>query len=126
MVFVGPDAVEEFRLHLYDYPADLPRGSGVLSIVTKSGTNALHGAAYYFHQNSALNATDFFTNKNGQPKPPLRRHEFGGHIGGPVYIPKLYDGRNKTFFFFDYDQIRQPLSNTYQMRVPTAAELPVG
>jgi hypothetical protein len=122
-VFVGPDSVEEFRVHLYTYPADMPRGSGVVSIITKSGTNAVHGDLYYIHQNSALNASDFFTNRNNREKPHLLRHEFGGAVGGPVYIPKVYDGRNRTFFFFDYDEIRQPLTQTYQMRVPTPAEL---
>lgn len=104
----NPDAVQEFRVLESNYGAEYGRnGGGVVSVVTKSGTNSLHGTAYDYLRNNALNANDFFSNRQGIPRNVLKRNQFGGTIGGPIMIPKIVDGRNKLFFFFAYQGQRQ-------------------
>ncbi len=97
------DAIQEFEIQTGTYPAQYGAYLGAhLNLVTKSGTNALHGALYEFLRNDALDAKPFFSRKV-----PLRQNQFGGEIGGPVIIPKLYNGTDKTFFMFDYEGLRQ-------------------
>ncbi len=104
----NPDTIAEFRILESNYSAEYGRNAGgVVSIVTKSGTNSLHGTAYDYVRNEALNANDFFSNELGQPRNILKRNQFGGTIGGPIFIPKVIDGRNKLFFFFGYQGQRQ-------------------
>lgn len=104
----NPDAIEEFRVLESNYSAEYGRNAGgIVSVVTKSGTNSLHGTAYDYLRNTDLNANDFFSNEIGQPRNVLKRNQFGGTIGGPIYIPKVFDGRNKLFFFFAYQGQRQ-------------------
>ncbi|MBV9295384.1 MAG: TonB-dependent receptor, partial [Acidobacteriaceae bacterium] len=104
----NPDAIEEFRVLESNYSAEYGRNAGgVVSIVTKSGTNSLHGTAYDYLRNTDLNANDFFSNEMGSRRNVLKRNQFGGTIGGPIYIPKVIDGRNKLFFFFAYQGQRQ-------------------
>ena len=104
----NPDAIEEFRVLESNYSAEYGRNAGgIVSVVTKSGTNSLHGTAYDYVRNTDLNANDFFSNELGQPRNDLKRNQFGGTIGGPIYIPKVVDGRNKLFFFFAYQGQRQ-------------------
>ncbi|MBV8833108.1 MAG: TonB-dependent receptor, partial [Acidobacteriaceae bacterium] len=104
----NPDAIEEFRVLESNYSAEYGRNAGgVVSVVTKSGTNSLHGTAYDYLRNTDLNANDFFNNERGAPRNVLKRNQFGGTIGGPIYIPKVVDGRNKLFFFFAYQGQRQ-------------------
>jgi hypothetical protein len=78
----------------------------VVDVISKSGTNRLHGSAFEFLRNSAMDARSFFNTK-GTPFPPFRFNQFGFSLGGPVILPKLYDGRNKTFFFVDYEGYRR-------------------
>ena len=109
----NPDAIAEFRVLESNYSAEYGRNAGgVVTEVTKSGTNSLHGTAYDYLRNTALNANDFFDNQQGNPRNDLKRNQFGGTIGGPIYIPKVIDGRNKLFFFFAYQGQRQ--SSVYQ------------
>src|SRR5690242_4388868 len=104
----NPDAIEEFRVLESNYSAEYGRNAGgIVSVVTKSGTNSLHGTAYDYIRNTDLNANDFFSNELGHPRNDLKRNQFGGTIGGPIYIPKVVDGRNKLFFFFAYQGQRQ-------------------
>ncbi|MBV8551057.1 MAG: carboxypeptidase regulatory-like domain-containing protein [Acidobacteriaceae bacterium] len=104
----NPDAIEEFRVLESNYSAEYGRNAGgIVSVVTKSGTNSLHGTAYDYIRNTDLNANDFFSNELGQPRNDLKRNQFGGTIGGPIFIPKVFDGRNKLFFFFAYQGQRQ-------------------
>src|SRR6202012_741908 len=77
-----------------------------INLVSKSGTNDLHGAAYEYIQNTAMNASPFM-NPTGTPKPIQHYNQYGFQVGGPVYIPKLYNGRNKTFFFGSYEKLKQ-------------------
>jgi hypothetical protein len=120
------DAVEEIRSSSGWMPAEIGRGAaGYTDIITRSGTNALHGSVFEFLRNAALDARNFFDRQSlAQPEriPPFIRNEFGFTNGGPVVIPHLYDGRNRTFYFAEYQGFRQVLGDTEVIPVPTAAE----
>lgn len=104
----NPEAVEEFRLLENNYTAEYGRnGGGTITEVIKSGHNSLHGSLYDFLRNDALNASDFFDNALGNPRPVLKRNQFGGTIGGPMTLPKLTNGKDRFFFFFAYQGQRQ-------------------
>jgi hypothetical protein len=104
----NPDMVEEFRVLENNYTAEYGRsGGGVVTVVTKSGTNQLHGSVYDYLRNDAFNANNFFNNSAGLPRPVLKRNQFGGTIGGPITIPHLLDGKDRFFFFFGYQGQRQ-------------------
>lgn len=95
------DAIQEFKVQSSTISAEFGRtGGGVVNIVTKSGTNELHGTAYEFLRNKRLDANNFFNNRSGIRRQPFVFNQYGTVIGGPVVLPKLYDGRNRTFFFF--------------------------
>lgn len=94
------DAVEEFKVQSNVMSAEFGfTAGGVVNVVTKSGTNELHGNLNYFIRNDAFDARRTFA----AFKEPFRYHQYGGTLGGPVFLPKFYDGRNKTFFFFNYE-----------------------
>ncbi len=121
----NPDAIEEFRILTSNYTAEYGRNAGgVVSVVTKSGANTLHGSAYDYLRNDALNANSFFNNANGLHREVLKRNQFGGTIGGPVLIPKVFNGKDRLFFFFGYQGQRQTqLQTTAKVNVYTPAEL---
>lgn len=101
------DAVQEVQVMTGSAPAQYGGYMGVhINVVTKSGTNQLHGAAFEFVRNNVFDARGFFENPS-QPKLPFHLNQFGGEMGGPVVIPKLYNGKNKTFFMVDYEGMRQ-------------------
>jgi hypothetical protein len=111
-VNLGVDAIREFKVLTNSYSAEYGRGSGgVVTAVTKSGTNTLHGSAFYFHRNSALDAAAF--RDPGEP-PPFRRHQFGASAGGPIV-------QNRTFYFANYEGLREHLSTTQIPLTLTAA-----
>jgi Carboxypeptidase regulatory-like domain len=117
------DAVQEVSV-ISAGPADLGQNSGsVMDVVVKSGGNNLHGTLYELHRDAALDATNFFENLGGVPKAPFVWNEFGGSVGGPIYIPKAYDGRTKTFFFVAYDGSRLRLGTTLSAIAPSNAEI---
>ena len=120
------DAVEEIRSNSGWMPAEIGRGAaGFTDIITRSGSNALHGSVFEFLRNAALDARNFFDRRsfaNPGRIPPFVRNEFGFTNGGPVVIPGLYDGRNKTYYFGQYQGFRQVLGTTQVIPVPTAAE----
>jgi len=100
--FPSIDAISEFRVVRGAYDAESGRSAGAqINVITRSGTADVHGGLYEFFRNDYLNANSFFNNaaKPAVPRPVLRYNDFGGTVGGPVYIPKLYQQRNKTFFF---------------------------
>ncbi|HVT93890.1 MAG TPA: carboxypeptidase regulatory-like domain-containing protein [Bryobacteraceae bacterium] len=100
----NPDALQEFSVQTNTFSAEFGRNVGaIVNAVTRSGTNELHGSAFEYLRNTDLNASNFFTPGEGDG---LKRNQFGATVGGPVYIPKLYDGRDKTFFFFSYQGTR--------------------
>ena len=104
----NPDAVGEFRVLQSNYAAEYGRsGGGVVSIVIKSGTNSVHGTAFDYLRNEDLDANTFFNNEQGIARQILKRNQYGGTVGGPVYVPHVVDGRNKLFFFFSYEGQRQ-------------------
>lgn len=95
--FPNPDILQEFSFSSNNYSAEFGgRGGGVVNAVTKSGTNTLHGSLFEYVRNYALNANNFFATKGDG----LKRNQYGGTIGGPVVIPHLYNGHDRTFFFF--------------------------
>jgi len=117
------DAVEEFKVQTSDFSAEFGRsGAAVLNATIKSGTNEFHGAAWEFFRNDKLDAADFFENAGGIKKGALRQNQFGFTAGGPVVIPKVFDGRNKVFFFGDYEGFRRVQGTILTGSVPTAAE----
>lgn len=117
------DATQEFDVQSGPLKAEWGRsGGGVINVYTKSGTNALHGDVYEFLRNNVLDANDYFDKKAGNPVPPFKMNQFGFTLGGPVYIPKIYNGRNRTFFFVDYQGTRWRQGQTYIGTVPTQTE----
>ena len=111
------DAVGEFKVQTSTFNAEYGRIAGVLiSATTKSGGQQFHGTLYEFLRNDAMDANSFFNNLQGLPRSPLRFNQFGGNLGGPVYIPKLSPWNNKKlFFFFNYEGTRasRPNGNSY-------------
>lgn len=113
------NAVQEFKVQTNFFSAEFGQtGGAIVNVVTKSGTNHLHGSAYEFHRNAALNANSWFGNRAGQTLPDFHRNVLGGTIGGPLRIPKVYNGTDRTFFFFDYEAIRQGSAATALTTVP--------
>src|SRR5215467_6572733 len=117
------EALNEFKVTTSTIPAEFGRTSGgVESFTTKSGANAFHGTAFDILHNDKLNANSWFNNLNGAPKPRDHQNDFGGSLGGPVWIPKLYNGHDKTFFFFNYEQYRNNVGTSNITTLPTDAE----
>jgi hypothetical protein len=120
------DAVQEIRSSSGWMPAEIGRGSaGFTDIITRSGSNSMHGSVFEFLRNAALDARNFFDRRsiaNPGRIPPFIRNEFGGTNGGPVVIPGLYNGRNRTFYFVQLQGFRQVLGTTQVIPVPTVAE----
>ncbi len=120
------DAVQEIQSSSGWMPAEIGRGaSGYTNVVTRSGTDGLHGSVFEFLRNSALDARNYFDHSspvNPGRIPPFRRNEFGFTNGGPVVLPHLYDGRGRTFYFGEYQGFRQVLGTTQVFPVPTADE----
>src|SRR5215475_7387315 len=118
------DATQEFRVQTATYDAQFGNTEGgVTSIVTKGGTNDFHGSAYYWIEPGGWAANDFFGNSRGQGRPFTFSNRPGGSIGGPVWIPKVYNGKDKTFFFFSFEQINdsRPRFDANNIWAPTTA-----
>ncbi len=120
------DAVEEIRSTSGWMPAEIGRGAaGFTNIITRSGSSGFHGSIFEFVRNSAFDARNYFDHASAtHPEriPPFRRNEFGFTNGGPVRIPRVYDGSAKTFYFGQYQGFRQVLGTTQVFPVPTAEE----
>src|SRR5581483_834788 len=111
------DAIQEFQVNTSSYAAEIGRaGGGVLNVITKSGTNDVHGTVFEFFRDKALNANQWENNRRGIPKRAYHFNQFGGNIGGPIV-------KNKLFFFFDYDGQRNTTPNPvfFQVAVPSDA-----
>jgi hypothetical protein len=121
----NPETIEELTVLTSNYNAEYGRnGGGIMSVVTKSGTNTYHGSFYDYVRNDYFNANLFFNNANGLPTPILKRNQFGTAIGGPVRIPKVINGHDKLFFFSAYQGQRlSQLSQTSKVNLFTPAEL---
>ncbi len=117
------DAIEEVSVSA-NAGADSGQNSGsVMNVTIRSGTNNFHGSVYELHRNAALDAANFFENLGGVPKAHFVWNEFGGTVGGPIYIPHFYDGRNRTFFFAGYDGSRLRLGTTLNGNAPSPAQI---
>jgi len=110
------DALEEFRTTTTSYDADSGgrSSSAQVQLVTKSGTNNLHGSLYYAHRNEAFNANDFFLNRAGLPQPKFRHHLYGGSVGGPVI-------KSRVFLFGDFERLQESLFSSAERSVPSVA-----
>jgi hypothetical protein len=119
------DAIQEVQSNSGVMAAEIGHGAaGFTNVVTKSGVNQVHGSVFEFARNAAFDARNYFDHNvpNGRRIPPFVRNEFGFTNGGPVVLPNIYDGRNKTFYFGEYQGFRQVLGTTQVMPVPTADE----
>lgn len=115
-----PDAIQEFKLQDGDNSAEFGQFTGaVVNAVVKSGSNQIRGDVWEYLRNEAFNANDYFNKQNGKPRQKYRQNQYGGTIGGPVFIPKLYDGRDKTFFFFDFQRTTITQAPSFTDTVPT-------
>lgn len=102
------ESVSEFKLQTGTVSAQYSGGqTAIANFVTKSGTNELHGSAYYYNQNDALRANGFNNNAAGIPRQPFKQHNYGFSAGGPVVIPKVYDGRNRSFWYTNWERTKQ-------------------
>jgi Carboxypeptidase regulatory-like domain/TonB-dependent Receptor Plug Domain len=120
---VSVDALQEFRVASSSYSAEYGLSpGGQFAFATRSGTNLLHGTAFDYLRNNYFDANNWFNDNLGVPVTALRQNDFGGTLGGPIWLPKLYDGRNRSFFFFSYEGLRltQPQAATTYY-VPSAS-----
>jgi len=116
-------AVQDIRVQTFALTAEVGQtGGSVTTIETKSGENALHGNLWYYHHDQGLDANSYFNNRFNQPKSVRHDNQFGGSIGGPVHIPGLYNGKDRTFFFADVELTRNITNNTTLETVPTQLE----
>jgi Carboxypeptidase regulatory-like domain len=111
------DALQEFKVQQSAYSAEFSHAGGLLNGSTKAGANDFHGGLFEFLRNDKLDARNFFARE----REVLKRNQFGGTFGGPVSLPKLYSGRNKTFFFASYEAMRERQGLVFNSIVPTAA-----
>jgi hypothetical protein len=120
------DAIQEVQANSGVMPAEIGHGgASYTNVVTKSGVNQIHGSVFEFLRNAAFDARNYFDYKDPTGRrriPPFARNEFGFTNGGPVVIPGVYDGRDRTFYFGEYQGFRQVLGTTQVIPVPTAAE----
>jgi hypothetical protein len=114
------EALQEFKVQTNAYSAEFGRGNGaIVNAVIKSGTNQLHGSAWEFLRNNKLDGRNYFDAVG--PVPPYKQNQFGATFGGPVLLPHGYDGRNRTFFFVDYEGFRVRQAQTQTAFVPPTA-----
>jgi hypothetical protein len=117
------DAIQEFKVVSHTDSAEFGGVlGGVVNVVTKSGSNDLHGSAWEYVRNNAFDSRPAFLDATAKT-PGFRQNQFGASVGGPVWIPRLYNGRNKTFFFFAYQGLRYGKDSSTLLLVPTAAQL---
>lgn len=104
---VSTEGVQEFKVLQSNFSPEFGEsGDGIVSLTVKSGTNELHGSAYEYLRNRDLDANSWKNNLLGSPRSVDTQNDFGATVGGPIFIPELYHGKNKTFFFFDYEGYR--------------------
>jgi carboxypeptidase family protein/TonB-dependent receptor-like protein len=113
------DSIQEFAVQTSNFAAEYGKaGGGVFLVTMKSGSNQFHGTAYDYNVNEIYNAN---TALQGTARPRARRNDYGFTTGGPIWIPKVYDGHNKSFFFFNFEQFREKVGLNTPLTVPTAA-----
>lgn len=118
-----PTAIKEFKIQTSPYDASVGHTIGaVTNVSTASGTNQIHGELHFWERNSAFDAPNFFNNKNRTPVPVYQDHRYGASAGGPVWIPGLYNGKNKTFWYYAWETNTWGGPQTFTGTVPTAAQ----
>jgi Carboxypeptidase regulatory-like domain/TonB-dependent Receptor Plug Domain len=132
LVFPSIDSIKEFRVERNSFSAEYGQAQGaVINLITKGGSNTFHGTAFEFLRNDALNATDFFNNRGGQPKATSRYNNYGFNVSGPIYLPRfgeggksVLNGKNRAWFFWneEWRRERRGLVPPLQFKVPTLAE----
>jgi hypothetical protein len=116
LVFPSIDSIQEFRVERNSFSAEFGQAQGaIINLITKGGSNQFHGSIFEFYRNDGLNAKDFFLNRAGQPKAPLKYNNFGGNFSGPII-------KNRAFFFYSEEWRRERRGYTLGAKVPTAAE----
>ncbi len=120
---INADTIQEVKAEVSNYSAEYGRDVGQISVTTKSGTNSIHGTVYDAFQNAGMNANNAYSNFQDIPRSPYHQNQYGFTVGGPVYIPKLFDGRNKAFFFASFERLRNSGQTAFSAYVPTAADL---
>ncbi|MDT5272032.1 MAG: hypothetical protein QOH49_4218 [Acidobacteriota bacterium] len=116
------DATQEFKVQTNAFDAQQGYSAGAtVNVAIKSGTNDLHGSVYYFNRDRNRTANNFFSNRAGQDRPERTYHRFGGTLGGPVYLPGVYNGRDRTFFLFAYERLKDNQAEPQLFTVPTDA-----
>ena len=117
------ESVQEFKLITSNASAEYGRsGGGILTAVGRSGTNEVHGSFFEFLRNDKLNANGWTNNRNGLRRSAFRYNQYGAALGGPLFIPRVYNGKNRTFFFVTYEGTRQRVPDNLVATVPTAAQ----
>jgi hypothetical protein len=117
------EAAQEFKVESNNLSAEYGRfGGGVINVSTKAGSNKWHGSALEFIRNNAFDANEFFNKTAGKSIPPFRMNQFGGSLAGPLSLPKLYSGKNRTFFFADYQGTHWRRGDVFTATMPTALE----
>jgi hypothetical protein len=116
-------AIQEFKMQTATYDASIGHTVGsAVNVSTKSGTNQLHGEAHWFVRNRAFDAPNFFNNKNNTTPPVYQDNRYGASAGGPVYLPKLYNGKNKTFWFYAWEANKWIVPGQFTGTLPTAEQ----
>lgn len=120
--YPNPDAIQEFSIQTSTFDAQYGRQvGGVVNAVTRSGTNQFHGTAFDFLRNYKMNARNFFSGRDA-----LKRNQYGGTFGGPVMVPNLYNGKDKTFFFFSYQGTQQRVASPGALRTAPSEAMKQG
>ena len=122
------DAIQEFKQQTGTYSAEYGFSANQINVISKTGTNALHGTVFWFGRNDAFDANTYFNNARSTPTNPikknkLRQNQYGFVAGGPVWIPKIYDGRNKSFWLANFEGFKQTRGQTDLLIVPTPDQL---
>src|SRR5262249_41053989 len=117
------DAIQEFKVQRSTFGAEFGRSAAIINTTIKSGSNQLHGSVFEFHRDERLDATDFFLNLANRRQQPSRHTNFGAAAGGPLTVPGLFSGRNRTFWFFNYEGFRQNVTSSATGLYPSEAQL---
>ena len=124
---LSPDAIQQFRVQRNTFGAEFGLSAAVVNMAIRSGTNNIHGDIFELNRNRDYAANSYFLNQEGRPRPPFNQNNFGATIAGPIVIPKLYDGKNRSFFMFNFEGFRQVqgsvLTGTYPSRAQLAGDL---
>jgi hypothetical protein len=121
MLLPSIDALQEFKVESGLFDAEYGRAIAQINVSTKSGTNQFHATLFEFHRNSALDAKNYFDRKD-RPIPPFKRNQYGATAGGPVILPKLFNGTDRLFFLFNWEGLRERKALTQTVTVPLTAE----